>query len=256
MDSLTYKVYRFNIPQFNIKGKHILDTQTQEQILKSKKSIAEEKLDGKQFIINLDNIILICEDLKQTHTIFYKNLPSYSYCFDVYEKDKGYLDYLDKYLFLIENGYVSPRFVRAGPSTVEELVHIVLNGESYFRTEINPKMKNKIKSDSEISRGLRYIKPDSTDFMEGVVVKLYEGGRLYPGKAVNPDFEYLIINLGRYEQYENKNIVEPFTKEEFERYHRNNLNILSEIYKDDKRLSEISRILKDRKTYASYLSNL
>jgi hypothetical protein len=81
-------------------------------------------------------------------------------------------------------------------------------------------MKKTIKN---IKLNLKYIDINSRNFMEGVVIKRYSDGKLYAGKCVNPDFEEIIDNLGRYENYPARNEIKMYTEEEFKEYLRNHI---------------------------------
>ncbi|ADB57672.1 RNA ligase family protein [Archaeoglobus profundus] len=177
---ITYKIRRFNIEGFEIRGKKYLSPE--EEFLLSKKVFVQEKVDGKFTCRDFGDFLILCEDLRDTHTIYYKNLPSRFLGFDVYQKDEGFLEVKEAYKIMLEYGIIPVPIIYVGKVDKEMIKNFVLEKNSEFLTEINPKMRDIAKE----------VAPDivgKKNFIEGVVVKYYENNRLYAGKAVNPAFE-------------------------------------------------------------------
>ena len=207
---ISYKIRRFNIEGFEIRGKKYLNPE-EEEFLLSKNVFVQEKVDGKLAYKDFGEFIILCEDLRETHTIYYKNLPSRFLGFDVYHKEKGFLEIREAYETMIACGVIPVPIIYAGKIDKEEIKNFVLKKSSEFSTEINPKMK-------EIAKEVSPEIAERKNFIEGVVVKYYEKNRLYAGKAVNPAFERIIDKAGRYEKYKQRNRITPWSKERLNGY--------------------------------------
>ena len=215
---ISYKIKRFNIEGFEIRGKKYLSPE-EEEFLLSKKVFVQEKVDGKFTYKDFGDFLILCEDLRDTHTIYYKNLPSRFLGFDVYHKDKGFLEIKEAYKIMIECGVIPVPIIYAGKVDKEMIKNFVLKRSSEFLTEVNPKMK-------EIAREVSPEIAERRNFMEGVVVKYYENNKLYAGKAVNPAFERIIDRAGRYEMYRQKNRIISWSEERLSEYFRRTLSWL------------------------------
>ena len=207
---IDYRIKRFNIEGFEIRGKRYLSPE-EEEFLLSKKVFVQEKVDGKLTYRDLGDFLILCEDLKHTHTIYYKNLPSRYLGFDVYHKDEGFLEIKEAYKVMIEHGVIPVPVMYSGKVDKEMIKNFVLERSSEFLTEINPKM-------GEIAREVSPEIAERKNFVEGIVVKYYENNKLYAGKAVNPAFERIMDRAGRYEAYGQKNRIVPWDEDKLNRY--------------------------------------
>ena len=243
--SITYKVPRLLIKGFEFRGKRYLDEISSKILLQDESTIAEEKLDGKQVSIRIDGYIIMCEDLKFSHTIYYTDLPSRYYCFDVFRNGK-LLDPIEKHIIILEYSEYDlfpSRIITHGPFT-EESIKQLLFTKSAFGSMLNPKMKNKIRegiAKKEIK--LKYINPNSKGFIEGIVLKNYKSGII--GKVVNPDFETIIGYVGRYDRYLTKNIITYWSREKTKEYLMNNFYVLSEVCENSSKLSELEKTIEN-----------
>ncbi len=194
-----YKIKRIKVRDFIIRGKKYLKPEEEKELLSDEVYI-EEKLDGKLEIKDVYEYRLFLENLTNTHTIWYKDLPYFEILLDIYNKnEKRFLTYEEKLIFALENNMFSPPLLYQGKVEKEDLKKY-LEAESYFETEINPKMKKVIE---------KYYPEllNRKNFLEGVVVKKYKDGKLFAGKIVNTCFEKIIDLVGRYEKYQNKNKI-------------------------------------------------
>lgn len=239
---VSYKVPRAPIEEFSIRGKKYLDPESFKIILEDDKTFAEEKLDGRQITIEEGNYLIFCEDLKITHTIYYSDLPSYLYCFDVYYKNR-FLDPVEKHIVILSSGLFPARIIARGPFTREDTIRLVLYTKSAFGSRLNPKMLDIIiKGIQRKELELKYINPNSEGFIEGIVLKNYD--YLIFAKVVNPDFEHIIDYVGGYEKFSYRNRVTYWGYKRMEEYLLSNLNKIKSVYPNHRKMSELEKLLK------------
>jgi len=171
--------------------------------------IVEEKVDGKTFdgssaCVEIWGVELCVfgEYVGITHLIFYKDLMSYMFVFDV-RLNGMYLKPLPKVLIstLLGIPHVPIKgFIR---KIAEEVVaQYYIKEKSYFRTDLNPAV---CKKHPQICQNFKKLYGEN--FSEGIVVKCYEDGKIKAVKYVKPEFDKVINEIGRYGNYPNDNIV-------------------------------------------------
>lgn len=214
-----YEIRRFFIPGWEIRGKKYLDSKIERDLL-NKLVYIEEKVDGKFTILRNpedEKRFLFAEDMRQTHTIYYKNLPSRFLIFDIYKKDYGFLDPTKRMELCLETGLIPVPLIYIGRILQKNALKTISQIHvSAFETELNPKMR-------KITKKSNMLNSQRKNFIEGIVVKLYEDGKLYAGKVVNPLFEEIIDKLGRYEDFYHRNIIKPWSYEEYKTYFQKQL---------------------------------
>jgi len=237
---INYEIKRLYTPNTLLRGKKYLDG-SEEKALFNGEVVIEEKLDGKLVRVPLGDYVLVGEDLRQTHTICYKNLPSAYIFFDVYDvKGKCFLGLEDKTKLFYREGLIQAPIIFRGSmgrditSIKSRLEDIVFNYKSAFETELNPLMKRYL-----VEHGIYMEWVDKRNFIEGVVIKNYSTQVF--AKVVNPVFEQLISRLGRYEKYRYENTVKQYSMEEYYNYQVKHV---------------ISHILKLDVLYRNYLSKV
>ncbi len=228
---LSYKINRIQTPNTRVRSKRYLTQEEKEKLLQSNELICEEKLDGKQVILENEEypgFLFVGELMSTTHTIFYKRLPSAVYFFDVYNnRAQKFLAPDEKVLLILEAGGIPPRVISTGPKDTEELERMLFSVRSGFSSSVNPAMREKIlKEKQELSDNVIFVL-NNTNFIEGLVLKSYRQGLM--GKVVNPAFEELIDRLGRYENYPCRNIINPYSFDEYEKYVSKVLSELSKV---------------------------
>jgi len=194
--------------------------------------IVEEKVDGKtidgaEACTKIQNyeICLFGEFLEETHLIKYANLPDKKICFDVNIEGK-YLPPKQKTIVFALLGVVPIPIISAieSYSNLSEsyIRDLYLKRNSYFKTELNPKICKKFKHLCEDFKQ----KYGEKNFSEGIVVKCYPNDNLTAVKYVKPEFDRIIKIVGRYEKYPEKNIIiyDPFFAEKIL---ENNLSLLN-----------------------------
>ena len=212
MSPQTYKIRRIKSPRTRVRGKRYLSKEEAERLL-NREHVIEEKIDGKLTTFecpSYPNLTFFAEEMKRTHTIYYKNLPDSLFVVDIYDRKSGrFLPCSERIRCTIATGKLPPPIIKKSTRTsVEELEEMVFTRESAFRTEINPEMKSALKHISEIA--------DVKNLMEGVVVKSTKGDAR--GKMVNPLFERIIDEIGRWERFSYDNRIVFLSEEEFIKY--------------------------------------
>ena len=210
-----YKINRIYTPNTLVRGKDYL-TPKEVELLLSKPIVIEEKVDGKQVKFEINGYILFGEDLTNTHTIYYQELPSPVLGIDIYSvHSKKFLDLPEKIRIFLQIGMIPVNVIYVGQISRENfqefLENLLFSTKSSFKTKINPKMVEVIRENEEVRDIL-----SKENFIEGIVVKNYET-QLF-GKIVNPTFEKIIDFVGRYEKYPYKNRWRVYSKKEYERY--------------------------------------
>jgi hypothetical protein len=228
---LSYKINRIQTPNTRVRGKRYLTQEEKEKLLESDDLIYEEKLDGKQVILENEEhpgLLFVGELMSTTHTIFYMKLPSTIYFFDVFDiRTHKFLAPDEKMPLILEAGGVPPRVISTGPTDTEELEKMLFGVRSGFSSSVNPAMREKIlKEKLKLSTMATFVL-NNIDFIEGLVLKSYRHRIM--GKVVNPAFEEFIDRLGRYENYPCRNIIFPYSFDEYEKYVDNVMSELSKV---------------------------
>ncbi|PUA31697.1 MAG: hypothetical protein B7O98_08895 [Zestosphaera tikiterensis] len=171
--------------------------------------VVEEKVDGKTFdgssaCVEVWGVELCVfgEYVGVTHLIFYKDLMSYVFVFDV-RLNGMYLKPLPKVLISTLLGIPHAPIKGFIREVTEEVVtQYYIEEKSYFKTDLNPVV---CKKHPQICQNFKELYGEN--FSEGIVVKCYEDGKIKAVKYVKPEFDKIINEIGRYENYPNTNIV-------------------------------------------------
>ncbi len=232
IEASIYEIKRFDIPGYELRGKKYL-SRGEELKFFNRPVYIEEKVDGKNtsFLYpENENIIILAEDVAETHTIFYKNLPARFLVFDIVH-NKEFLTPFEKLNECLKLGLIPVPIIYHGKITDKNVLKdMVKLHVSAFETEINPKIKEvliKKYNDKYVEKLMR------RDFIEGIVIKFYDKGKLYAGKVVDPFFEEIIDEAGRYENYPNENIIKPWDIEKYSQYIQRNYEKVGKYISDD-----------------------
>ncbi len=247
---LTYKVRRIRTPNTEVRGKRYLSEQEAKRLLQSEDLIWEEKLDGRQKMLENPEhpeLVFIAEDMRETHTIHYRNLPAALYFFDIFDRaSKKFLPPDEKVPLILEAGGIPANIISVGSASAEEAEAVALTTSSTFPTSVNPAIKKAAERGKiKLSRATEEIL-ERENFIEGVVLKSYKARLM--GKVVNPAFEELIDKAGRYERYPCRNLISFFSIKDYTAYVN---NILSKLSKTQYAFEITERKLE--KCYTSYL---
>lgn len=208
-----------------------------DELLKNKKIIIEEKIDGTlsdsfdEACIKLNDKVFLCLygenlDIKNFHILQYF-FPSKRIVFDcalVRKNEKFYLspEICAKLTFSIGKIFVPILYhgIYLGLQEIKRL----LNENSIFKNEINRNLFRNLSEEEKKMLGNK-----RANFREGIVIKVYKGRglskRFESYKIVNPVFEELLKKYPRekYNQLYLPNVIRPFSYEEFKRYWSENV---------------------------------